>query len=286
MSAQIIPFAFNDNLVRSVIIDGDPWFVGIDICRCLEIRNVSDAISRLDPDEKGVVTTDTLGGKQQVSVVSEPGVYRLVFTSRKAEAEQFKRWLAHEVLPQLRRTGRYVPEIEAEHDDREARVEQEALAVTTTTLSMVREARLIFGTERAKALWSLIGLPAMPATQPTGDDEPYRCLAATLDIVVEPGLTLRQALMNEAAGGARHAALADCARIIAWRGRDHLAIAVSAPVVNAGMAATNFPQDWARVLRRLPGAENAVARIGGNPKRCLVLPAHFLDEDNTAYAAA
>lgn len=107
----LIPFAFEERLVRATQRGADPWFVGRDVCACLGLRNSKDALSTLDPDEKGVATTDPLGpgGEQSVTIVSEPGVYRLVFRSRKPEAERFKRWLAHEVLPQLRRTGAFAP---------------------------------------------------------------------------------------------------------------------------------------------------------------------------------
>jgi anti-repressor protein len=100
-------FDFNDQPVRTVMIDGEPGFIARDICTVLEIRNTHDAISGLDDDEKGVATTDTLGGAQQMAYVTEAGMYSLVLRSRKAEAKAFKRWITHEVLPELRKTGRY-----------------------------------------------------------------------------------------------------------------------------------------------------------------------------------
>lgn len=99
---------YNNQQVRIIQQDGEPWFVAKDVCDVLGIRNSRDAISTLMSDEKGVGTTDTLGGKQEVVLVNEPGVYRLVFRSRKREAEKFKRWVFHEVLPSIRRTGAYV----------------------------------------------------------------------------------------------------------------------------------------------------------------------------------
>jgi len=93
--------------VRTVVQDGEPWFVAKDVCEILEIRNVSDALSKLDNDEKGIVSTDTLGGKQSLSHVSESGLYSLVMGSRKAEAKAFKKWVTSEVLPTIRKTGSY-----------------------------------------------------------------------------------------------------------------------------------------------------------------------------------
>ncbi len=94
-------------LIRAVEMDGEPWFVAADVCRALDIKNSHDALTRLDDDEKGVVLTDTPGGKQEMNIVNEPGLYSLVLGSRKPEAKAFKRWITHEVLPTLRRTGAY-----------------------------------------------------------------------------------------------------------------------------------------------------------------------------------
>lgn len=93
--------------VRTVEINGEPWFVAVDVCRALEIKNSRDAVSRLDEDERGVVLTDTLSGKQEMNVVNEPGLYSLVLGSRKPEAKAFKRWITHEVIPAIRKTGYY-----------------------------------------------------------------------------------------------------------------------------------------------------------------------------------
>jgi prophage antirepressor-like protein len=98
----------NNNEIRTISKNNDVWFVAKDVCDVLEIKNSRDAISRLDSDEKGVVSTDTLGGKQELTVVNEPGLYTLILGSRKQEAKQFKRWITHNVLPTIRKTGGYV----------------------------------------------------------------------------------------------------------------------------------------------------------------------------------
>ena len=94
--------------IRTVVKDNEPWFVAADVCMALEIKNSRDAMQRLDGDEKGVVLTDTLGGKQEMATVNEPGLYSLVLGSRKPEAKAFKRWITHEVIPTIRKTGGYV----------------------------------------------------------------------------------------------------------------------------------------------------------------------------------
>jgi prophage antirepressor-like protein len=101
-------FHYNGSRLRTVIKDGEPWFVARDVCDILEIANGRDALNRIDEDEKGVVLTDTPGGTQQMAAVNEPGLYSLVLGSRKQEAKQFKRWVTHEVLPDIRKTGVYV----------------------------------------------------------------------------------------------------------------------------------------------------------------------------------
>ena len=91
--------------VRTVMIDGEPWFAAADVCNALDIRNPSQAISRLDEDEKIITLISNEGnqrGNPNVAVVNEPGLYTLILGSRKPEAKSFKRWITHEVLPALR----------------------------------------------------------------------------------------------------------------------------------------------------------------------------------------
>lgn len=91
--------------VRTVMIDGEPWFAAADVCNALDIRNPSQAISRLDEDEKIITLISNEGnqrGNPNVAVVNEPGLYTLILGSRKPEAKSFKRWITHEVLPTLR----------------------------------------------------------------------------------------------------------------------------------------------------------------------------------------
>ena len=97
--------------VRIVMKWQEPWFVAKDICECLAISKHRDAISRLDSDERGSLKVDTLGGKQEMATVNEYGLYSLVLSSRKPEAKEFKRWITHDVIPQIRKTGQYVADI-------------------------------------------------------------------------------------------------------------------------------------------------------------------------------
>jgi anti-repressor protein len=94
--------------LRIVDQNGEPWFVAADVCQALDLGNPRSSIALLDDDEKGVHTMDTPGGKQEISIISESGLYSLVLRSRKPEAKKFKRWITHEVLPSIRKHGAYI----------------------------------------------------------------------------------------------------------------------------------------------------------------------------------
>lgn len=100
--------------IRTLNIDREPWFVASDVCKALDIGNVSMAISRLDDDEKNTVSlTEGIPGNPNKTIVNEPGLYALVLSSRKPEAKAFKRWITHEVIPSIRKNGGYIAGQEA-----------------------------------------------------------------------------------------------------------------------------------------------------------------------------
>lgn len=107
---QLQKFLYENKEVRTVTMNNEPWFVAKDVCDVLELTNSRMAIDRLDEDEKGVSSIDTLGGSQNVQVINEPGLYTLILGSRKPEAKQFKRWITHEVIPSIRKHGAYMTE--------------------------------------------------------------------------------------------------------------------------------------------------------------------------------
>lgn len=104
--SSLLPFHYEGAQIR-VLTDnqGDPWFIAADLLASLALDR--KALERLDEDEKGVSSIHTPGGEQAMTIVNEPGLYNLVLGSRKPEAKRFKRWITHEVLPAIRRTGRY-----------------------------------------------------------------------------------------------------------------------------------------------------------------------------------
>lgn len=114
MNNEIQQFYFNNAALRTLTDEaGEPWFVAKDVCDILEISNPSDALKRLDDDER---SRFNLGRQGETNIVNEAGLYALVLGSRKPEAHEFKRWVTHEVLPQIRRTGGYIPASETDDD--------------------------------------------------------------------------------------------------------------------------------------------------------------------------
>ena len=114
MSNEIQQFYFNNAALRTLTDEaGEPWFVAKDVCDILEISNPSDALKRLDDDER---SRFNLGRQGETNIVNEAGLYVLVLGSRKPEAHEFKRWVTHEVLPQIRKTGGYIPTTDADDD--------------------------------------------------------------------------------------------------------------------------------------------------------------------------
>lgn len=105
---RVTTFEFGDLPLRTVTVGGEPWFVVADACRALDLTNPSMAASRLHADDLSTAEViDGMGRRQHVRITSESGLYDLIFQSRKAEARAFRRWVTHEVLPAIRRTGNY-----------------------------------------------------------------------------------------------------------------------------------------------------------------------------------
>lgn len=106
-------FSFEGQSIRVIMLDGEPWFVAKDLCKLLEISNPSQALTRLDEDEKCVLSGDKVlslnddPDTTRLLAVSESGMYALVVTSRKKEVKPFRKWITSEVLPSLRKTGSY-----------------------------------------------------------------------------------------------------------------------------------------------------------------------------------
>lgn len=122
--------------IRTVTENKEPWFVASDICKALDIANTTQAVSRLDHDEKSMLNIGLSGGA--TNCVNEFGLYTLILASRKPSAKRFKRWITHEVLPSIRKTGGYIP---VEESDSNEEILSKALLIATRTIEK-RNARI------------------------------------------------------------------------------------------------------------------------------------------------
>lgn len=121
--------------IRTVMEKDEPWFVASDICLALDLSNPSVAVSRLDEDER---TKFNLGRQGATNCVNEFGLYSLILASRKPNAKKFKRWITHEVLPSIRKTGGY---IQVKDDDSNEEILSKALLIAQKTIEE-RNARI------------------------------------------------------------------------------------------------------------------------------------------------
>lgn len=143
-------FNFGVEPVRVVERDAQPWFVAADVCRVLEHSNSRMAVQDLDEDEKGVSNAYTPGGQQEMTVISESGLYALIFKSRKPQARKFRKWVTGEVLPALREHGRYALEGVMQQSERGKLTELRRLLLDTA--QDVRAKRLTPGQAQAVAI--------------------------------------------------------------------------------------------------------------------------------------
>lgn len=126
-------FDFQELPFRVAMVDGEPWFVAVDVCNALDIDNATQALTRLDDDERTLISNEG----RSVNAINEAGLYSIILGSRKPEAKAFKRWVTHEVLPTIRKTGSYstAPVI----DPTSMEGVQLILAAATTALAKVKE---------------------------------------------------------------------------------------------------------------------------------------------------
>lgn len=108
MTSNIQPFTYEDHTVRVVTIDGEPWFVLADLCKVLDLAKPSRVAMRIADDMKGAHLMSTPGGDQEMTIVSEAGMYEVIIRSDKPEAAAFRRWVTSEVLPSIRKHGGYL----------------------------------------------------------------------------------------------------------------------------------------------------------------------------------
>lgn len=157
----------DDRAVRVVMVQGDPWFVATDLARILGYRDAAN-MARILPDEwRGTHLMSTLSGEQSLTIIAEGGMWTAIARSNKPEAVQVQRWMFGEVMPSIRRTGRY--ELDPPPATPLALLEDGATDKLTAAIGLVREARQIFGPVHARSIWQQAGLP-MPIVEAVGED--------------------------------------------------------------------------------------------------------------------
>lgn len=108
MDTQITPFNFKGASVRAVMIDGEPWFVGKDVCEVMGLQDWRRSVNRLDERDRRIAPSLSPGGEQEMSVVNESGIYAMAFRSRKEQAREWAHHVTSVILPSIRKTGTYV----------------------------------------------------------------------------------------------------------------------------------------------------------------------------------
>lgn len=155
----LVNFTFEQESVRVIMLGDDPWWVAADIAKVLGYSEAAAMTRSLDDDEKGLHNVQTLGGDQQLTIISESGLFAAILKSRRAEAKRFRRWVTGEVLPAIRRTGSYTlfdtpPQLPS------PAIEDADLGKLNAAIGIMREARQVWGREECRAIWIKIGLPA------------------------------------------------------------------------------------------------------------------------------
>lgn len=179
MKNQIIPFEYGENQVRSLLINDEPWFVAKDVCDVLEIQNATQAVDRLDEDERAMFN---IGRQGETNIISESGLYSLTLGSKKSEAKPFKRWITHDVIPEIRKTGSYTvqPMSQAEIIAAQANLLVEIEHKTNAALSAAESAQ----NRLTGALDALAKPPETDWQQSIGDRIKRICLENSLSYVV------------------------------------------------------------------------------------------------------
>ncbi|WP_114094502.1 BRO-N domain-containing protein [Thalassospira xiamenensis] len=257
-----IAFQFEGNDVRTMRIMGAIWFVLVDVCKVLEIRNPSDAVKRLDDDEKATLdNTEGQAGKgaQEYRIINESGLYSLVLTSRKAAAKRFKKWVTAEVLPTLRATGRYEMPGGLNDDGLQVNPSIARLPVSERNyaLGVVREARKTYGERGARVAWEQSGiLPDLSSVideEAASEQQRFRadlCLWRVLRHKFCKTLTVADMVTAaQYREDARDALEAKGILVSQIRHPGHVVISINHPFINEIYAVTEWAGIFARVLQ-------------------------------------
>ncbi len=338
---KIIPFLFEyEHTLRGIIRDGDPWFILADVCRILEIGNPSDAARRLDDDERYDLTIDQLsgltvgnadgqsgltldniegqspkGGARRWTIVNESGLYALIMTSRKPAAKKFRKWVTSEVIPSIRKTGKYempgfngggAPPHEGAQATSTPRPPERApithadipLDLLRSWTHIIREARILRGPRAAMAMWNtspLADLMPMPDMPPADLDEnglhyAQRGDPACLDHLLAARLLSNAPCLRDMVAGYFDAATTPARRNdirealrplgvliepIGWQ--NAVAVARRSQAIKDVYRGTHWQESWPVMLLQLRGVRpGGQHRFGEQNSRTVLLPKRLI----------
>ncbi|MEN2980965.1 Bro-N domain-containing protein [Tistrella bauzanensis] len=310
-----MPFEFEGCAVRVVLRDGEPWFVLVDVCRVLSIGNPSQAAARLDGDERyTLINNEGIADARAraLTIISESGLYALILTSRKPAARRFRKWVTADVLPALRRTGRYEVPPSAAPDS----APEDNLPVPVTCghalapaddpdltagemnawTGCVRLVRGLYGRRAARGVYERSPLPAVPDEASDRDDNARRCIERLLTSPTGQWaggsqMTVRDLVHLAAFGDLGEAAPArqDLRRIgvdvVVIEGAKSLVVSTRHEGVARIYAETQWRASaegaglWSQALGRLRGAKKGHTHrfTGVGPTKTVVIPLAALD---------
>ena len=261
-----VAFDFEGQSVRTVEIDGVVWFVLVDVCKVLEISNSRHAAARLDEDEKDdVAINDVIGREQNSTIINESGLYSLILTSRKEAAKRFKKWVTAEVLPTLRKTGRYEMAGTGQATGQSRKNLPASLipkAERHYDLALVREARAVYGEAGARHVWANSDtLPDMSqlSRQDRLDDlarmRGEDCLRYLLRYAIGRGIPLSEMILyaqyrDDVNSGLESRGI----KVSPLRYRGKVIFASHHAFLNKVFAPTDWAGIYQRVLMDIPGA--------------------------------
>lgn len=263
-------YVFEEHLVRVIERNGEPWFVGKDVCAVLGIKDHAQALDALDDDEKGGYTIPTIKGEREAICISAPGIHNLAFRSRKPEAKRFRRWVTHEVLPAILKTGRY----EIGSDGNTSAGTPYPVDETTRKLAVIQEARMTKGPAFAARLWDSLGMPQPPREiAPPVDRDALACLRHLL-AAPAGGATVGELL--------RRAFLADrdAASVLKTMRIELRNDGFTVPIIHERLAAIFQDTPWPRAfehLRKLPGSKPFQPLGGTRAGEVTFIPSVWID---------
>ena len=270
-------FDFEDNAVRVIEKDGEPWFVAADVARVLDFRDAFNATRVLDDDEAdthnvSIRSANGVEQKREIAVINESGLYHLVLVSRKPEAKKFRKWVTAEVLPSIRKTGMYVaPEMDCRAPDG-ARNDGDGFAdlpdrTFQQWINLVRETRLLFGRDAARRVWDQSPLPSV------GTDEGIGCYDVP-EFTAEDGRACLDIIVSACFDGSavKHGS---GVRPYMLRGRKYLFVAMSHPFIRRLFDGGKFSAGrHIKALLALPECvrPRAAVRVGSWQGRGVLVP--------------